>query len=191
MEQQTISISKAGIVTTLQARCGIVAAANPVGGRYNSTIPFAQNVELTEPILSRFDILCVVRDTVDPEVDERLAKFVVESHGRSHPSTDAVAGSDGAMEVEHNGQLRLESEEEPRQGEIPQGLLRKYILYAREKCKPKLYQIDQDKVARLFSDMRRESLATGAYPITVSLCPTHHLPCPLLIRLCRSATWKL
>jgi DNA replication licensing factor MCM2 len=170
MEQQTISISKAGIVTTLQARCGIVAAANPIGGRYNSTIPFAQNVELTEPILSRFDILCVVRDTVDPEVDERLATFVVESHGRSHPTTNAVVGNEGAMEIEHDAQLRREGEEEEmRQGEIPQELLRKYILYARQKCKPKLYQIDQDKIARLFSDMRRESLATGAYPITVGL----------------------
>lgn len=59
-------------------------------------------------------------------------------------------------------------ETERKQGEIPQELLRKYILYARERCRPKLYQIDQDKVARLFADMRRESMATGAYPITVS-----------------------
>jgi DNA replication licensing factor MCM2 len=174
MEQQTISISKAGIVTTLQARCGIVAAANPIGGRYNSTIPFSQNVELTEPILSRFDILCVVRDTVDPGVDERLAKFVVESHGRSHPTANAVMGNEGAMEVEHNEQsLREDGEGGITQGEIPQELLRKYILYARERCKPKLYQIDQDKIARLFSDMRRESLATGAYPITVRLFLLH------------------
>ncbi|KAL8631904.1 hypothetical protein Q9189_002380 [Teloschistes chrysophthalmus] len=163
MEQQTISISKAGIVTTLQARCAIIAAANPIGGRYNSTVPFAQNVELTEPILSRFDILCVVRDTVDPEEDERLAKFVVSSHGRAHPSAQATDDNQDRMQTDqpvNNG--------EPRQdGEIPQELLRKYIMYAREKCRPKLYQIDQDKVARLFADMRRESLATGAFPITI------------------------
>ncbi|KAL8900641.1 MAG: hypothetical protein Q9207_005600 [Kuettlingeria erythrocarpa] len=165
MEQQTISISKAGIVTTLQARCGIIAAANPIGGRYNSTIPFAQNVELTEPILSRFDILCVVRDTVDPEEDERLARFVVGSHGRAHPSQQATDNNQDRMhtdQVVNNGEPRQE-------GEIPQELLRKYIMYAREKCRPKLYQIDQDKVARLFADMRRESLATGAFPITVCL----------------------
>lgn len=90
MEQQSISISKAGIVTTLQARCAIVAAANPIRGRYNPTIPFQQNVELTEPILSRFDILCVVKDTVDPVKDEMLAKFVVGSHLRSHPQFDSV-----------------------------------------------------------------------------------------------------
>ncbi|KAI9802717.1 MAG: MCM DNA helicase complex subunit [Sarcosagium campestre] len=206
MEQQTISISKAGIVTTLQARCAIVAAANPIGGRYNSTVPFARNVELTEPILSRFDILCVVRDTVDPAEDERLARFVVTSHGRAHPlatvsdtnlpttgggsnaaqtrggtgapSTPAAAATPAAETPGVAGApapappaakpSSIAKEGDPRQeGEIPQELLRKYILYAREHCRPKLYEMDQDKVARLFSDMRRESLATGAYPITV------------------------
>lgn len=176
MEQQTISISKAGIVTTLQARCAIVAAANPIGGRYNSTIPFSQNVELTEPILSRFDILCVVRDTVDPKEDERLAKFVVNSHGRAHPLVNSAYGysdkakAKAAQEGENGEGMELDEMETSRkESEIPQELLRKYILYAREKCRPKLYQIDQDKVARLFADMRRESMATGAYPITVSL----------------------
>lgn len=170
MEQQTISISKAGIVTTLQARCGIIAAANPLGGRYNSTIPFSANVQLTEPILSRFDILVVVRDTVEPAEDERLARFIVGSHGRSHPSS-----TQDSMVVEPESSQRAEtqgtasSRGQDGGGEIPQQLLRKYIVYARERCKPKLYHIDEDKVARLFSDMRRESLATGAYPITVSL----------------------
>jgi DNA replication licensing factor MCM2 len=89
MEQQSISISKAGIVTSLQARCAIIAAANPIRGRYNPTIPFQQNVELTDPILSRFDVLCVVRDAVDPVQDELLARFVVGSHLRSHPQFQA------------------------------------------------------------------------------------------------------
>ncbi|PKY08454.1 putative DNA replication licensing factor Mcm2 [Aspergillus campestris IBT 28561] len=192
MEQQTISISKAGIVTTLQARCAVVAAANPTGGRYNSTAPFSENVQLTEPILSRFDILCVVRDMVNPDEDERLANFVVESHHRANPArpiydqqghpinADGDRIDDEGYRVDNHGvRLPLRPEEvaqreesarkqnEEKEGEIPQELLRKYILYARERCHPKLYQIDQDKVARLFADMRRESLATGAYPITV------------------------
>jgi DNA replication licensing factor MCM2 len=194
MEQQTISISKAGIVTTLQARCAVVAAANPIGGRYNSAAPFSANVALTEPILSRFDILCVIRDTVQPAEDERLANFVVESHSRANPPKPLKDGSgrtinkdgehvDGeGYRIDKDGdrlplsaeeqQARAEAKrkaEEEREGEIPQELLRKYILYARERCNPKLYQIDQDKVARLFADMRRESLITGAYPITVRL----------------------
>jgi DNA replication licensing factor MCM2 len=193
MEQQTISISKAGIVTTLQARCAVVAAANPRNGRYNSATTFSDNVDLTEPILSRFDILCVVRDLVEPNEDERLANFVVESHHRANP-VRPLKDNDGNL-VDTDGN-RVDTEgyrigkdgnrlpptpeeatkraaeqakaEEEKDGEIPQELLRKYILYAREHCHPKLYQIDQDKVARLFADMRRESLATGAYPITVS-----------------------
>jgi DNA replication licensing factor MCM2 len=176
MEQQTISISKAGIVTTLHARCAIVAAANPIGGRYNSTIPFSQNVELTEPILSRFDILCVVRDTVNPSEDELLARFVVDSHARANPPKPPVDEHGNPVEHSENEDEDDEMREgepnnaEPqKQGDIPQELLRKYILYARERCRPKLYQIDQDKVARLFADMRRESLATGAYPITVCI----------------------
>ncbi|KAG8353776.1 DNA replication licensing factor mcm2 [Fusarium venenatum] len=164
MEQQTISISKAGIVTTLQARCGVIAAANPIGGRYNSTAPFSANVELTEPILSRFDILCVVRDTVEPEEDERLARFIVGSHSRSHPLSQAEHDS---MEVEHDTQAETQASTRNPEGEISQELLRKYILYAREHCSPKLYHIDEDKIARLFADMRRESIATGAIPITV------------------------
>ncbi|KAF1817921.1 MCM-domain-containing protein [Dissoconium aciculare CBS 342.82] len=171
MEQQTISISKAGIVTTLQARCAVIAAANPIGGRYNATVPFSQNVELTEPILSRFDILCVVRDTVDPAEDERLAQFVVNSHSRAHPDNedpDAQAANrdtDG-MDVDEESSAAIAANAGPK-SPISQELLRKYILYARENCRPKLYQIDQDKIAKLFADMRRESLATGAYPITV------------------------
>ena len=86
MEQQSISISKAGIVTTLKARCAVVAAANPIGGRYDPQRSLAENVELTDPILSRFDILCVLQDHVDPVQDERLARFVVGSHVRSHKS---------------------------------------------------------------------------------------------------------
>merc|ERR1719262_766592 len=85
MEQQSISISKAGIVATLQARCAVVAVANPTQGRYDPTRSFAQNVNLSDPILSRFDVMCVIRDESDPVKDERLADHVVCSHIRSHP----------------------------------------------------------------------------------------------------------
>ncbi|KAI9652854.1 MAG: MCM DNA helicase complex subunit [Alyxoria varia] len=164
MEQQTISISKAGIVTTLQARCAIVAAANPIGGRYNSTLPFSQNVELTEPILSRFDILCVVRDTVEPSEDERLAKFVVNSHGRSHP----MPSSSSATETHHRetrGDGMDVDDEPPQPLTDDNGVPTMNLNAGRPPIRQDL--LHQDKIARLFGDMRRESLNTGAYPITV------------------------
>ncbi|KAI9322137.1 DNA replication licensing factor cdc19 [Dichotomocladium elegans] len=153
MEQQSISISKAGIVTTLQARCSVIAAANPIRGRYNASIPFSQNVELTEPILSRFDVLCVVKDTVDPDHDHLLATNVISSHIRSHPQF--APESDHAQPTEVDPDV------------IPQDVLRKYIMYAREKVHPKLHQVDEDKLARLYSELRRESLISGSIPITV------------------------
>ena len=99
MEQQSISISKAGLVTTLQARCAVLAAANPIGGRYDTSRTLAQNVTLTDPILQRFDILCVCLDTVDPVSDERLARFVTGSHMKSHPASSAAARRAASQDV--------------------------------------------------------------------------------------------
>jgi DNA replication licensing factor MCM2 len=158
MEQQSISISKAGIVTSLQARCSIIAAANPLGGRYNATVPFSQNVQLTEPILSRFDVLCVVKDTVDPEIDEYLARFVVGSHLRSHPNFDGQRDS---------ANLPPDIRDNNNKNPIEQALFRKYIKYARERCRPQLASMDRDMVAELFVDLRRESMKTGSFPVTV------------------------
>merc|ERR1719228_1720398 len=163
MEQQTISISKAGIVTQLQARCSVIAAANPIGGRYDPSMTFSENVDLTEPILSRFDILCVVRDTVDPIADEHLARFVVASHMVSHPRSDQTdVERMETIEKKLASATNLAGVEK-----IPQDLLRKYILYARERVHPKLHDMDQDKVAKMYADLRRESMTTGSIPITV------------------------
>merc|ERR1712018_499875 len=163
MEQQTISISKAGIVTTLKARCSVIAAANPIGGRYDPSMTFSENVDLTEPILSRFDVLCVVRDTVDPAADEHLARFVVASHMASHPRVEQ-ADKDNFKKTEE--QLAASSNLAGVE-KIPQELLKKYVIYARQKFHPKLHQMDQEKVAKMYSELRRESMATGSIPITV------------------------
>ncbi|KAI8982192.1 MCM2/3/5 family-domain-containing protein [Mycotypha africana] len=154
MEQQSISISKAGIVTTLQARCSVIAAANPIRGRYNSSIPFSQNVELTEPILSRFDVLCVVKDIVNPDQDHTLAKNVIGSHILSHPLHNEMDD-------------RFAQPREQDADIIDQDLLRKYIMYAREKIHPKLQQVDEARIATLYSELRAESLNSASIPITV------------------------
>jgi DNA replication licensing factor MCM2 len=148
MEQQSISVSKAGIVTSLQARCSVIAAANPIGGRYDSSCTLAENVELTDPILQRFDCLCVLQDVVDPVSDERLASFVTESHMMSVPTSDVARGAALAPE-----RARLESADGVDSGDlIPQALLRKYIQYARANCRPALRggTFDQEKVIHSF-----------------------------------------
>lgn len=80
MEQQTISIAKAGIHTTLNARASILAAANPVGGRYNPKATLRSNLNLSAPIMSRFDLFFIVRDEPNEHVDRNLATHIVNVH---------------------------------------------------------------------------------------------------------------
>jgi DNA replication licensing factor MCM6 len=80
MEQQTISIAKAGIQATLNARTSILAAANPVGGRYNRKTTLRANVNMSAPIMSRFDLFFVVLDECEESVDRHLAEHIVSVH---------------------------------------------------------------------------------------------------------------
>jgi len=80
MEQQTISIAKAGIHATLNARTSILAAANPIGGRYNPKYSLRTNVNMSAPIMSRFDLFFIVLDECNAEVDGRLADHIVDLH---------------------------------------------------------------------------------------------------------------
>lgn len=104
-------------------------------------------VDLSEPIISRFDILCIVKDEVDPMQDRHLAKFVVNSHIKHHPANLEKTMA-AAPEVDSNDIT------------IPQELLKKYIVYAKQNVHPKLTNIDQDKVAKLYSQLRQESLVS-------------------------------
>lgn len=182
MEQQTISVSKAGIVTSLQARCSVIAAANPIGGRYDPSFSFAENVELTDPILQRFDILCVLQDVVDPIADERLAMFVANSHIKSHPlyNGEELGGLPTRDTDEQNADHNLQNEiDMGRNGfdnrligmdgppPIEQALLKKYIAYARSQVKPILHDVDSEKISQLYAELRSQSAVTGGVPIAV------------------------
>merc|ERR1712212_1156572 len=80
MEQQTISIAKAGIMTSLNARVSILAAANPAYGRYNPKKSIEHNIQLPAALLSRFDLLWLIQDKPEREMDLRLAKHITYVH---------------------------------------------------------------------------------------------------------------
>ncbi|KAL0207697.1 hypothetical protein P9112_012325 [Eukaryota sp. TZLM1-RC] len=150
MEQQTVSVSKAGIVASLNSRCSVVACANPIGGKYDVGRPLLSNVNLSEPILSRFDVPIVLRDLVDPFIDTETAHFVVESHAKLHPDNQE------------------QIEEEVREGAIPHELLKKYVRFAKKECVPQLGSlIKPQQLEELYSLLRRESAAHGGQVITV------------------------
>jgi len=160
MEQQSISISKAGIVTSLQARCSVVAAANPIGGRYDPQKSFSENVALTDPILQRFDVLCVLQDKVDPVNDERLAQFVVKSHAKSHPIKRLQQQQDAEADI------KAEEDEAKDPDIIPQNLLKKYIMYARRR-NPQFTNFHTKKIAELYAHLRQSSERHNGIPIAV------------------------
>jgi len=173
MEQQSISISKAGIVTSLQARCSVIAAANPIGGVYRPALNFNDNVELTDPILSRFDMLTVIRDEANEELDDTLATFVINSHIKNHPSVrSAVNADEGTIQnVQQTlNETMLDDSHIPQnnpENQISQEMLKKYMIYARRFVRPKLNDIDTEKVTNFYADIRKESLSVGGIPIAI------------------------
>ncbi|GAA5935796.1 MCM DNA helicase complex subunit MCM4 [Sporobolomyces koalae] len=96
MEQQTVSIAKAGIITTLNARTSILAAANPVGSKYNLKWPITRNIDLPPTLISRFDLLYLVLDKIDDKSDRMLARHLVGLYLEDKPQT---AGTD-IMKIE-------------------------------------------------------------------------------------------
>uniref|UniRef100_A0A914UPR7 DNA replication licensing factor MCM6 n=1 Tax=Plectus sambesii TaxID=2011161 RepID=A0A914UPR7_9BILA len=80
MEQQTISITKAGVKATLNARTSILAAANPIGGRYDRSRSLRQNIQLSAPIMSRFDLFFVLVDESNEIIDYAIARRILDTH---------------------------------------------------------------------------------------------------------------
>ncbi|KAI3912275.1 hypothetical protein MKW92_008222 [Papaver armeniacum] len=163
MEQQSISISKAGIVTSLQARCSVIAAANPIGGRYDSSKTFSHNVELTDPIISRFDVVCVVKDVVNPVLDQMLAEFVLDSHSRSRPKGANLDDMSVSSSQEDPDAYAVQVDPEI----LPQDMLKKYIAYAKLYVFPRLDHADLNKVTEVYAELRRESSQGQGVPVAV------------------------
>uniref|UniRef100_A0A671R043 DNA replication licensing factor MCM5 n=1 Tax=Sinocyclocheilus anshuiensis TaxID=1608454 RepID=A0A671R043_9TELE len=150
MEQQTISIAKAGITTTLNSRCSVLAAANSVFGRWDDT-KGEDNIDFMPTILSRFDMIFIIKDHHDQQRDMvTLARHVMNVHLSAQTQTEGV------------------------EGEIPLATLKKYVAYCRAKCGPRLSAAAAEKLKNRYVLMRsgakeheRETDRRVSIPITV------------------------
>ncbi|KAJ8296376.1 DNA replication licensing factor mcm6 [Rhodotorula toruloides] len=142
MEQQTISIAKAGIQATLNARTSILAAANPVGGRYNKKMSLRANVAMSAPIMSRFDLFFVVLDECNEDVDLKLAQHIVNIHMHKNAAINPEFSTDE---------------------------LQRYIRYART-FNPKLTPEASKQLVTLYGKLRSEDAqgyGRSSYRVTV------------------------
>jgi DNA replication licensing factor MCM6 len=143
MEQQTISISKAGIQATLSARTSILAAANPIGGRYDRTKTLKGNLSIGAALMSRFDLFFVVLDECNEKTDSDIARHIVRVHQhRGRPETAAPFSTDQ---------------------------LRRYIRFART-VKPQINAASEKLMVDHYRRLRQSDVASGgrtAYRITV------------------------
>jgi DNA replication licensing factor MCM5 len=150
MEQQTISIAKAGITTILNARTSVLAAANPIFGRYDDMKSPGENIDFQTTILSRFDMIFIVKDDHNPERDARMAKHIMGLHMNQLP----------------------QGEEET--GDISIAKMKRYITYCKTRCAPRLSPEAAEKLSSHFVSIRKrvhqaevDANERSSIPITV------------------------
>ncbi|KAG0327484.1 hypothetical protein BGZ99_007568 [Dissophora globulifera] len=130
MEQQTVSVAKAGIITTLNARTSLLAAANPIHSQYNHRLPMVDNIDLPPTLISRFDLLYLVLDIVNEQNDRRLARHILSLYLEDAPETAGVQV-------------------------IPIDTLTSYISYARNQCHPVLNEEASSTLIQCYLELRK------------------------------------
>ena len=195
MEQQRISIAKAGVVSTLSARTSVIAAANPVGGHYNRGKTVVENLRLSAPVLSRFDLLFILLDTPDEARDAELSRHVMSMHDTTPvamPVSDATSSSaPSTTQALHARAMQFVAGRSARIGAgsmdndvalevrlarrcasiapnelLPLALLRKYVAYARRYCCPALTREAAAVLREFYLRLRREHMTLDSTPIT-------------------------
>lgn len=176
MEQQCVTIAKAGIHATLNARCSILAAANPAYGQYDRNRSPAVNIQLPDSILSRFDLLFIILDTIDVERDKELSKHVLNMH---------IIGGELEEEAPQVSTSRDDSEDKTTQVYVQSGtgteqilsieFLRKYLGYAKSRYSPVLSESAAEFISHKWARLREQVESRSilkTLPITPRLLET-------------------
>ncbi|WP_281195119.1 LAGLIDADG family homing endonuclease [Halorubrum sp. F4] len=162
LEQQKISVSKAGINATLKARCSLLGAANPKYGRFDQYEPIGEQIDLEPALISRFDLIFTVTDSPDPEHDSRLAKHIIKTNyaGELNTQREELATSeftsDQVAEVTQEVAPAIDAE-----------LLRKYVAHAKRSCYPTMTEEAKELIEEFYVDLRSKGADEDA-PVPVT-----------------------
>lgn len=161
MEQQTISVAKAGITATLKSRCALLGAANPKYGRFDEFSPIGDQINMPPSLLSRFDLIFVLTDKPEHDRDMAIAEHILKAHTvgeliaqhKRHP----IPGVDDDYISE---QLK------PVTPEIDPVLFRKYVAYAKRNCFPRLGEEAREALIKYYMKLRDLADANKPVPVT-------------------------
>lgn len=176
MEQQSVSVAKAGVLCSLPARTCILAAANPSGGHYNKAKTVAENLKVWPTLLSRFDLVFILLDRVDTHLDDLLTAHIQALHGiknsranvRQSGVQNFVRAPDGINPVAPNISLfeRLTTDKRPNFTPVPAEILQKYVSYARKHCFPRLSEEAMAELKSFYLELRKTSSGLDSIPVT-------------------------
>uniref|UniRef100_A0A671MAE0 DNA helicase MCM8 n=1 Tax=Sinocyclocheilus anshuiensis TaxID=1608454 RepID=A0A671MAE0_9TELE len=176
MEQQSISLAKAGIVCTLPARTSIIAAANPVGGHYNKAKTVSENLKMGSALLSRFDLVFILLDTPNEDHDHLLSEHVMAMRAGKNGAVSSAAVTRYSTQESSISILEVSSEKPLADtlklvpGEafdpIPHQLLRKYVGYARHYVHPTLSAEAAQVLQDFYLELRKQNQTADSTPIT-------------------------
>ena len=170
MEQQTISVAKAGIVCSLSARSAVIAAANPIGGHYNRAKTVCENLKMSRAIMSRFDVIFILLDNPDMERDQMLSEHVMAMHrgpkteNSNNPRKFGLEISSSQTSPSLSQRLQIQPGEvwDP----LPPVIFRKYIAYARKYCRPRLSEGAKSVIQSFYLELRKRKNQMDSTPIT-------------------------
>lgn len=157
MEQQTVSVAKAGIICTLNARTAILAAANPVHSKYDPKLSVVENIKLPPTLLSRFDLIYLVLDRQSDAHDRRLANHIVSLYSK------LASSSSGDDNVDAKNLLNADESKDENEvlktdliktGGITREFFASYISYARRFCQPKIPDYIVSDLVQQYLNMR-------------------------------------
>ncbi|KAL9689261.1 hypothetical protein QQ045_033696 [Rhodiola kirilowii] len=161
MEQQCVSVAKAGLIASLSARTSVLAAANPVNGHYNRAKTVNENLKMSAALLSRFDLVFILLDKPDELLDKRVSDHIMSVISRNVPSID-LSMNIGSLAA----RLRLDPNKDRDFIPLPSQLLRKYIAYARNFVFPRMSRPAADILQKFYLKLRDRSTSADSTPIT-------------------------
>ncbi|KAG8648488.1 hypothetical protein MANES_08G003200v8 [Manihot esculenta] len=177
MEQQCVSVAKAGLLASLSARTSVLAAANPVGGHYNRAKTVNENLKMSAALLSRFDLVFILLDKPDKVLDKQVSDHIMSLHAgyaEHAPATKRLRiGSQINRNIDMNvrsgsliSRLRLEPKKDSDFAPLPGPLLRKYIAYARTYVFPRMSKPAAEILQKFYLQLRDHNTSADGTPIT-------------------------